>query len=182
MLPIGNDAGRQRAAIEEPQMHIVVRIFPVPVPKRRRLIQVCAGALWLLGAATCAAAMAADARTPPDIAARYQRERAACESGKSTEDRASCLREAAAARDAAAHGDLEEPADYKKNALARCDAVPASDRDACRHRALGEGEMSGSVSGGGIIRKYREIILPPAAGDKAQGPSAAQQQDREQGR
>jgi hypothetical protein len=153
-------------------MQTELRISPVHTPTCRSRVRVCAGTLWLLGAMTCAFAMAADAHTPPDITARYQRERAACDSGKSAEDRATCLREAAAARDAAAHGELDEPGDYEKNALARCDAVPPADRDACRHRARGEGEMKGSVSGGGIIREYREITLPPQAPATANPPQS----------
>jgi len=101
--------------------------------------------------------------TQADIDARYQQDRAACESGKSGEDLATCLREAAAARAAARAGDLAEPdTDYAKNALARCQDLPPSDRDICRQRVLG-GSTEGSVAGGGIIREYREITLPPGA-------------------
>ncbi|HJV51282.1 MAG TPA: hypothetical protein VJ652_07480 [Noviherbaspirillum sp.] len=93
-----------------------------------------------------------------DIEARYQRERAACDR---SQDRTACLREAAAARDAAQHGQLDQAQpDYERNALARCDALPQAERDACRRRARGEGEMRGSVSGGGIYREYKEITLP----------------------
>jgi len=106
---------------------------------------------------------AAPAGTAPDLEARYQQERAACTNGKSTEDRATCLREAAAAHDAATRGELDEPENnYAENALARCAALPAADRDVCRRRVR-EGTAEGSVSGGGIIREYREITLPPAA-------------------
>jgi hypothetical protein len=162
-------------------MQTVVRIPSVHDLTFSGMARICAGALWVMGTMACASAIAADARTPSDIAARYQRERAACEIGKSTEDRATCLREAAAARDAASHGQLEEPGNYEKNALARCDSVPPADRDACRHRALGEGEMKGSVSGGGIIREYREITLPPASAEKPQSQPAEQKQDGPQG-
>lgn len=107
-------------------------------------------------------ASAAD-RKPSNAEARYQQERAACESGQSTEDRATCLREAAAARAAARNGQLDEPQEnYEKNALARCEALPPADREACRHRTRDEGVTEGSVAGGGIIREYREITLPPA--------------------
>jgi hypothetical protein len=120
-------------------------------------------AVLVLGAMAPAFAAAAPAGAAPDLEARYQQERAACANGKSAEDRATCLREAAAAHDAARHGELDEPEDnYAANALARCAALPAADRDVCRHR-MREGATEGSVSGGGIIREYREITLPPAA-------------------
>lgn len=142
-------------------MQTVMRIpfhhFPMLFPCRVALSAV------LVLSAMAPAFAAAPAGTAPDLEARYQQERAACVNGKSAEDRATCLREAAAAHDAARHGELDEPEDnYAENALARCAALPAADRDVCRHR-MREGETEGSVSGGGIIREYREITLPPAA-------------------
>lgn len=106
---------------------------------------------------------AADGKSPAEIDARYQRERAACESGRSGQDLATCLQEAAAARDAARRGQLDDAqANYEKNALARCDALPPEERDSCRRRVRGEGETRGSVSGGGIYREYRELTIPSA--------------------
>jgi hypothetical protein len=126
------------------------------------LCRVARSAMLALCAMTPAFAVAAPSTAAPDLEARYQQERAACASGKSAEDRATCLREAAAAHEAARHGELDEPENnYAANALARCMALPADERDACRHR-MREGETEGSVSGGGIIREYREITLPPA--------------------
>lgn len=118
-------------------------------------------------AAACAtlgaSALAANDRAA-DIEALYQRERAACESGQSGQDRASCLQEAAAARDAAKRGQLDDAqADYERNALARCEALPADERDSCVRRTRGEGETRGSVSDGGIYREYRELTLPGSA-------------------
>lgn len=106
-------------------------------------------------------ALAADASKQPDIEARYQSERAACESGKTGQDRATCLREAAAAREAARQGQLnDQPGSYEKNALARCELLPEADRDLCRRRTRNEGVTQGSVPGGGIYREYREVTLP----------------------
>lgn len=106
-------------------------------------------------------AVAADAAKQPDIEARYQSERAACESGKTGQDRATCLREAAAAREAAKQGQLnDDPGSYEKNAVARCELLPQADRDLCRRRTRNEGVTQGSVPGGGIYREYREVTLP----------------------
>jgi hypothetical protein len=117
--------------------------------------------IFMLSAAVCIPVIAGGRTTPADVERRYQSERAACDSGQPSEDRATCLREAAAARDATKGGQLDESQDvYERNALARCDALPQADRDICRRRTRGEGVTTGSVSGGGILREYREIILP----------------------
>lgn len=120
-------------------------------------------ALIAAGASLCVAAMAADANALKEIEARYQAERTLCESGRSGQDRATCLQEAASARAAAKRGQLDDaPGIYEQNALSRCEALPQEERDLCRRRTRGEGVTSGSVEGGGIYREYREIILPPA--------------------
>lgn len=96
----------------------------------------------------CASALAAN----EDIEARYQSERAACETAQ---DKAACLRDAAAAREAARRGQLESAqGGYDQNALARCAALPVEERDACVRRVRGEGVTQGSVQGGGVIREY----------------------------
>jgi len=84
---------------------------------------------------------------------------AAC--AQSHQDRATCQREAAAAAADARRGRLDDgPADYRANALRRCEALPEADRDACRLRMTGHGTASGSVEGGGIYREYIEIVAP----------------------
>ena len=44
------------------------------------------------------------------------------------------------------------------NALARCNAQPAADRDACVLRIQGQGRVEGSVNGGGLIRQVETPI------------------------
>lgn len=117
--------------------------------------------LAFAAAFTHASAAPADGHQEREIEARYQRERAVCESGRSQQNRETCLREAAAARDAARRGQLADaPNNYEQNALARCEALPPKERDLCRRRTRGEGETRGSVNEGGIYREYREITLP----------------------
>jgi hypothetical protein len=90
---------------------------------------------------------------------RYQQDRAVCNSGRSQEDRATCLREAGAAREETSRGHLTNAgnAQYQENAQARCGALAGGDRDACQARMRGEGTVSGSVAGGGMLR---EIVTP----------------------
>ncbi|MFA7505800.1 MAG: hypothetical protein WCZ28_13960 [Burkholderiaceae bacterium] len=102
----------------------------------------------------------------------YEADRALCISGLSHQEREDCLREAAAARQAARRGQLDDgDAEYRRNALRRCDALPPQAREDCLARMRGEGTMiEGSVEEGGIYRERRELIpapapaRPPAAG------------------
>lgn len=109
-------------------------------------------------------ALAADAsktaKPNPMAAAQavYARDRAACLSGQSAEDQATCLKEAGAALEMArrAGGTLpdESPQTLAENALRRCQVVSAADRYACRQMALGGGTVSGSVEGGGVLKEF----------------------------
>ncbi|MBC7435152.1 MAG: hypothetical protein H7332_03685 [Bdellovibrionales bacterium] len=94
----------------------------------------------------------------------YQREVATCKSGKSQQDRATCMREAGAARAEARKGNLTNPGsnDLARNATARCNAQPAADRDDCMKRITGAGDTQtqGSVMGGGVIRETVTPVKP----------------------
>lgn len=86
---------------------------------------------------------------------QYQEERAHCMSGKSHQDKATCLKEAQNAYAEARKGALgsSSGSDLAKNATERCKAQPAADRAACEQRILGARTTEGSVKGGGIIRQ-----------------------------
>jgi hypothetical protein len=109
------------------------------------LILAAAPAVFAQGAAT-------------DAQARYKEERARCMSGQSHQDRATCLREAGAALQESRRGGLSTSGDLQANALARCNAQPAADRDACRMRIEGQASVQGSVEGGGVIREATTVI------------------------
>jgi hypothetical protein len=124
----------------------------------------------ILFAATAGAAAAGGGQTDA-VEGRYQAERAACGLKEVGEDRATCLREAAAARGEALRGHPNDAEDnYERNALARCDALPQSERDLCLRRTRGEGVVKGSVSEGGIYREYKEITLPSVPPESAARP------------
>lgn len=95
----------------------------------------------------------------------YEKERAVCVSGKSNQDRATCLKEAGAARDAAKRGQLvdADAASYKKNALDRCKALTGDDARDCVSRMNGGGTASGSVEAGGLYRESVTTQVEPAA-------------------
>lgn len=106
------------------------------------------GATALLFAAGAGAADLSAAK------AQYQRERAACMSGSSNQDRATCLKEAGAAWGEAKRGALGTSGDdnLARNRTARCDALPAHEREDCAIR-MQHGAMSGSAQQGGMLRE-----------------------------
>jgi hypothetical protein len=106
--------------------------------------------------------------------ATYERERAACLSGQSGQDRAACLREAAAAYQearSARRGPALPEDRYVQNALARCQPLAADDRAECERR-MRSGTSSGSVTGGGILRELHTTETAPAASADAGQPPA----------
>jgi len=121
---------------------------PVMTPRSRAHLLVAA-ALTL----SASLAYAEKSVTP----SQYDKERAVCMSGRSNQDRATCLKEANAARDASKRGQLidADAASYKRNALDRCKALAGDDARDCMTRMNGGGTASGSVEAGGL---YRESV------------------------
>jgi hypothetical protein len=124
-----------------------------------RLLMVLTGGVTLCVAANLANAAGASSK---DIDATYRSERASCMDGSSNEDRATCLKEAGAARDEARRGQLtDDRASERQNAVARCNGLPESDRIDCVRRVQGDGTVSGSAAAGGIFRET--VTTVPAA-------------------
>jgi hypothetical protein len=115
-----------------------------------------AGAV-LLGAA----AHAADPQSP--------QARAACLKNDPNRDQEACLKEAGAAlqqsqKTGSVEGSSPHSAqDIARNRTLRCDALPPSDKEDCLRRMQGEGEVEGSVKGGGVLRTLERPIPLPAA-------------------
>jgi hypothetical protein len=113
-----------------------------------------------------AAAHAADPQSPQ---ARYQADRAACLKNDPNQDREACLKEAGAAlQQSQKSGSVEgsgphSAQDIARNRTLRCDALPPSDKEDCLRRMQGEGEVEGSVKGGGVLRTLERPIHLPAA-------------------
>jgi hypothetical protein len=126
----------------------------------RRSLAFAAGAFGAL--LVSSSALAAPSSASSTANSEYQQEVARCNSGQSNEDKATCLKEAGAARAEAQRGGLtsESSATYKQNQLERCKALPPSDQDACRARTEGQGVTQGSVESGGVYREYRQITIP----------------------
>jgi hypothetical protein len=111
------------------------------------------GAMLVAGTAAAAGGKLSEAQ------ARYQQDRAACISGQSHQDRATCLREAGAALQQAKRGGLGDSQNsYEQNQRMRCDRLAAEEREDCLRRMRGEGTVSGSVESGGIYRELRTTV------------------------
>jgi len=121
-------------------------------------------AVLILGAVLAwTSAIAASKTDSADALARYQQERAVCTSGRSSQDQATCLREAGAAYAQVKQGGLgDDPTQYKANARKRCERLPDADRRDCLARMDGQGTTSGSAASGGIYRELvtRETVAP----------------------
>lgn len=101
--------------------------------------------------------MAADGDRQGGAGSTIAQERQNCMDGKTNQDRATCLREAGAAKQEANRGNLRDTGDYNKNASKRCDTLPPDQKADCERRSMGEGSVSGSVGGGGVVR---ELVTP----------------------
>ena len=131
-----------------------------------------AAALAFIGAG----AFAAEPVATDDAKALYQKERANCETGHTSQDRATCLKEAGAALDEKKRGKLDNSGSPVPNATDRCNLLPAKDKADCLARIVGpQGPnqrvtTSGSVEGGGVIKETTTttpgaliVIQPPPA-------------------
>jgi hypothetical protein len=112
------------------------------------------------GALLCVTtALAANAGALADAQARYRQDMAACNSGKSNQDLATCRLEARNALAEARRGGLNDaPEANQQNALRRCDVHQGDDRTACEARMRGDGSVEGSVSGGGVLRESVTVV------------------------
>lgn len=120
----------------------------------------------LLGASGLAlfasAAQAADSAGRASSQSKYEQDVANCNSGKTGQESAACLREAGAARDAANRQTLGTASDdeLQRNALARCNALPEASRPDCLAKMTSSDTVvTGSVQGGGVLRE-KTIQVP----------------------
>ena len=124
------------------------------ISKQSQMGRALALATSLLLAAGAAAAASPKPKPIDPARMAYERERANCITGQTSEPRDVCLREAAAAYAQARRGRLastgDGPEQWAANALRRCQAQPAEDREMCERRVR-EGQVSGSVQAGGQL-------------------------------
>lgn len=122
---------------------------------------VAAGAL----AVAAAAAMAQGPVDRSAIEAQFKLDRQVCLSGQTMQaSRSACLYDARLAREAALRGELggESRVALERNRVLRCDAIPDDSEDECVRALNGEGEVTGSVEQGVIVREL--IVVEPVPG------------------
>ncbi len=141
-----------------PHLNIAAHAAAGPAVRK----QAVALSVILAGLLMTSSAFAANAKNKntSELDAQYQREKAACISGQSNQDKATCLREAAAAYQQAKQSKLDSnpSPQYRQNALERCKALPAADQAECQRRIDNPSDVEGSVSSGGILRKNVTIV------------------------
>jgi hypothetical protein len=115
-------------------------------------------AALLMGAAS---AQTVYGPTSMDASGDPKSETAACNSGKTQQDRATCLREVRNAKAEKNAGKLgNSGARFDINAVRRCAALPGDDKIACEARVAGYGNQQGSVAGGGLLREVETVTVP----------------------
>ncbi|CDS53876.1 FIG00932509: hypothetical protein [Polaromonas sp. CG9_12] len=121
------------------------------------------GITALLGLTAATAQVAPLDSTGLDSSGNAKSERAACNSGKTQQDRAACLKEVHNANAEKRAGTLRNGGDYNANAMRRCEVFKESDDlAACRARVEAQARLDGSVAGGGVLRQS-ETLVPAAA-------------------
>ena len=125
---------------------------------------VTAGVLLSIGVVTAASAQIASGTTGIDATGNAQSELAACNNGKTQQDRETCMTEVRNANAAKRAGKVDNgSARFKENALARCDVFKGEEQIACQARIVGYGDAGGSVAGGGVIRQIETVVVPADA-------------------
>ena len=122
-------------------------------------------ALLAMTAATAqiASAQIATGTTGIDATGNEKSEMAACKSGKTQQDRTTCMTEARNANAAKRAGKVDNVGQFAANALKRCDVFKnEDDQNACKARIASDANAEGSVAGGGVIRKAETVIVPAA--------------------
>lgn len=125
---------------------------------------VTAFVLLTLGAVTAASAQIAAGTTGIDATGNAQSELAACNSGKTQQDRQTCMTEVRNANAAKRAGKVDNSGGrFRQNALSRCDVFQGEEQIACQARVVGYGDAAGSVAGGGVIRQVETVVVPADA-------------------
>ena len=115
--------------------------------------------------AMSATAQIAAGTTGIDATGNAQSELAACNNGKTQQDRATCLIEVKNANAAKRAGKVDNAGgQFQANAMQRCNVLPAEDKIACEARVVGYGNPQGSVAGGGVVTEIETVVVPKNAG------------------
>ena len=124
-----------------------------------------------LVAVVCGHVLSAGAQSQSEKLRRFEADRQVCLSGQSNQNFDSCMKEAKAFLDARPGSNPTVSAQQlQRNALLRCEPLTGDERAACVARMHGEGTVSGSVAGGGILR---EVVTTEVAASAPKLPASA---------
>jgi len=130
----------------------------------RLAASVTAFVLLTFGAVTAASAQIASGTTGIDATGNAQSELAACISGRTQQDRETCMTEVRNANAAKRAGKVDNSGgNFRQNALSRCDVFQGEELIACQARVVGYGDAAGSVAGGGVIKQVETVVVPADA-------------------
>lgn len=117
------------------------------------------GLTTLLTMTVATAQIAALDTTGLDASGKAKSEMAACNSGKTQQDRVACLTEVRNANAEKRAGKLGNGADYTANAMRRCEVFKESEAlAACRARIEAQAGLEGSVASGGVLRQTETVV------------------------
>ena len=119
-----------------------------------------------LVALSCSTLQAQSRQELKEAQARFKQEMADCVSGNTSQDKDNCMREARSALSEVKRGVWGRSSDQTEGKLEaaarqRCEVHQGQQRNACEARMRGEGNVSGSVEGGGILREITTPVPAP---------------------
>ena len=139
---------------------------PLHTGRRFSLLSAMAACLVALATLPAGAATASNSEQA-ERRAIYERDRAACETGRSTQERSLCLHGVTVAY-RMPHTNKPyglDPSTYARNQALRCGPLKDKDLEDCLARMRGAGRTSGSVETGGILRELTTIEVGPVDAD-----------------
>lgn len=137
------------------------RLIALTYSRQALTFSVMLSAFLFSAAALAQGATPGTSGTPLSPQAQYKLDVEHCNTGQTNEAKPTCLREAAAALEAARRNNLTNA--QPQNATERCNALPADQRQTCLMQMSGQDtKVEGSVAGGGILRETT-IIVPAAS-------------------
>ena len=111
-----------------------------------------------------ATAQIAAGTTGIDATGSARSEMNACLTGRTQQDRETCMTEVRNANAAKRAGQVDNAGgQFGANALKRCDVFQGEELIACQARIVGYGKTDGSVAGGGAIRQVETVVVPQRA-------------------
>ncbi len=118
-------------------------------------------ALTAVLAMTAATAQVASGTTGIDASGNAQSEMAACTTGRTQQDKETCMKEVRNANEAKRAGTIDNAGgQFGANSLERCNVLVGDDKLACQARVVGYGSPQGSVAGGGVVTEIETAVVP----------------------